>query len=246
MSNLPRLEAMLTKATDICREAETRFATIDWEGEFKEMDDDSEYSPIPFLTDEDFYEKLECPETICDDYERDAKTFMLKMRLYSNGIEPDKRLVEYVRSIQGLKQKIVNLYHTKLREEYLKGDLDLRPSIYCPKCNFFAMNVAKFYDHECRKTTKCNRCKYVAPSYERLDNHMKAKHLKVYKYNCVVCPFPTDSSKEFERHNNSKGHKEKCGIKKEVVFYPCNDCDIPPFAFPSELKRHMRTCKKRK
>ncbi|MCX5920286.1 MAG: hypothetical protein NTW61_03015, partial [Candidatus Melainabacteria bacterium] len=236
-------EAMLTKATEVCREAETRFATIDWEGEFSEMDDDEEYSPVPFLTDTDFYDRLECPETICDDYERDAKTFMKKMRLHSCGREPDKRIVDLVGSIEGLKHKIINLYNKKLREEYLKGDLDMRPSIYCSRCNVFCMNVAKFYDHECKETTKCNRCGKVEKTYQRLQNHIQAIHLKVYKYNCKECNFPTDSPKEFERHNNSKSHKEKCGIERKT--FECKLCD-KEYYFESKYKEHLASVKHKK
>jgi len=245
MCQIIRLEAMLTKAKEVCNEAEIRFATIDWEAEFNEMDNDSDYSPVPFITDDDFYGRLECAETVCEDYERDAKTFMKKMRLHSCGAEPNKQIVELVGSIEGLKHKVAGLYKAKLREEYMKGDLDLRPSIYCAKCNVFAMNVAKHYEHECKETTKCNRCKYVAPTYERLENHMNAKHLKKYEYNCKECTYSTDSCKEFERHNNSKSHKEKCGIKKEAKIFECKICD-KQYAFESKYAEHLLSVKHKK
>jgi len=245
MSYSIRLEAMIERAKEVCREAETRFATIDWEAEFTEMDEDSDYSPLPFLTDADFYEKLECPETICGDYECDATAFMKKMRLYSNGAEPDKKIVELVNVVETMRSKTAGLYRNKLREEFMKGDLDLRPSIYCAKCNVFAMNVSKFYEHECRQTTKCNRCNYVAPTFERLENHMNAKHLKTCKHNCKECDYETDSPKEFERHNNSKAHKEKCGVKKEAKVFECKTCD-KQYAFESDYTRHCLSVKHKK
>ena len=236
MSYFIRLEAMIGRAKEVCREAEIRFATIDWEAEFTEMDEDSDYSPLPFLTDADFYERLHCPETICGDYECDATAFMKKMRLYSNGAEPDKKIVELVNVVESLRSKTGALYRNKLREEFMKGDLDLRPSIYCAKCNVFAMNVSKFYEHECRQTTKCNRCNYVAPTFERLENHMNAKHLKTFNHNCKECDYGTDSPKEFDKHTKTKSHKEKSGIQRET--YKCDVCD-KPFYFKSKYEEHL-------
>lgn len=246
MSYFARLDLMLKKTREICNDAEIRFATIDWEEEFSRMDDDEEYTPIPFLNDGEFYDALECPETQVEGDERDAKRFMEMMKLSSCGVEPDRKLVEYVGTIMQIKSKIITLYKTKLREEFVKEDWDLRPSMYCSTCNVFANSVSKFRDHECKETTKCNHCGKQEKTYERLQNHIQAKHLKTYKHSCKECEYSTDSQKEYERHTNSKAHKQKCGIKLEMVFYPCNDCCVKPFAFPSELKRHMRTCKGKK
>jgi len=234
---------MIERAREVCREAEIRFATIDWEAEFTEMDDNDDYSPLPFLTDADFYEKLHCPETICGDYECDATAFMKKLRLYSTGAEPDKKIVELVNLIETMRSKTASMYRNKLREEFMKGDLDLRPSIYCAKRNVFAMNVSKFYEHECRQTTKCSHCGKPHPSYERLEKHIQAKHLKTCKYNCKECDYKTDSKNEFDRHMNSKGHKEKCGITRES--YECKTCE-KEYYFESEYKRHCISAKHKK
>lgn len=244
MSNIPRLKTMLIKAKEVCKEAELRFATIDWEAEFNAMDDDEEYSPVPFLTDVDFYESLECNETKGEDG-RDAKTFMKAMKLWSCCLDVSRDVVDLVGAMEQLKYKIVNMYKTKLREEFLKEDIDLRPPIYCSKCDIFAMSVLKFSEHECKQTTKCNHCDFKATTYERLENHIQAKHLKKHRHNCKECEYSTDSLKEFERHNNSKGHKQKCGIKKEIVLFDCKICDRQ-YAFESQYLVHCASVKHKK
>jgi len=254
MSYMYRLKSMLHKAQQICDEAETRFATIDWTHEFDEIDNDDKYSPVPFLNDDSFYEALDCPETKmkAEDFysvyfSKDAKEFMKSMTM--NAVSPsipddEKQMIkDILNQIQTRKAEIIKLYLSAIRTEYFKIDFDFRPSIYCPKCDIFFTNAEKQYEHECKKTTKCKFCGLQEKTFERLEHHIEVKHLRQFKHECKECDFRTESDKEWERHNNSKAHKDKVGIVRET--YECKVCD-KQYYFKSKYEEHLLSVKHRK
>ena len=212
-----RLKDFRDNIKSFMEEQHTRLNTLNWETEFEEYDCNSEYTIIrlPEWHDEFYVAVIEIRKTLnMDTY--DLRDYLL---------ETEQRYIE-----------ISKIQRERLKQEYFKRDIDILPSLFCKSCGRFFSKVQTHYDHDCKGKTTCENCGKNCRTKDRLNLHIESR-MCFKKYNCEQCIFQSNSHNEFERHNKSKSHKEKCGIKKIDIFYNCDQCD-KTYAFPSELKRH--------
>lgn len=224
-----------------------RLANIDWSSEFNNMTNDAEYSPLQYQQGALFVHTIQLFKN--GDVFQAANNRLCTLKSMN-----DERAVPLETLISCIRKLIRDLKITEMNAlrkvwDSVEDECE-KPYLKCADCEFFGYCEQAKEDHECAcddedRTTKCRFCGFKATTYDRLDNHIKSKHLKNCKYNCKECEYKTDSNNEFVRHNNSKGHKEKCGVKKEVKLYECKICD-KEYYFESEYNRHLVSTKHKK
>jgi len=232
------MDELLIDLQNALEETKIRVAKIDWDYEFVEMINDPEYSPLKYSA-RPLVERISSIDGDEVYAELKKKYWRTSNREESLAIWAECKKVELL--LQELRETEMGVMIKKWEEA------EDKPNLKCRKCRYFGFCERETEDHECDPddvTTICEHCKLECRTYERLEKHIKMKHNK--KHNCKVCNISTDSDAQWERHIVNKKHKERCGIVKEEKFYPCPDCNVKPYAFPSELKRHSRTCKGRK
>ena len=194
---------------------------LDWEAEFKEAQDDDEYSIIKL---NDFgISKL------WDEIRR------------VNADSPNQELTNYIADTHHLYHtEIFNYQFDRLKQEFMKRkDEDYMPFLRCEECNQFFLTDRKLKDHKCKGTTKCRNCNKDCRTKERLEAHIEAS-VCIKKYKCEKCNTfaPTNSEQGWYRHLKSKEHKQNCGIEKVKLLFECKECD-KPYRFESEYERHL-------
>lgn len=210
-----------------------RLEELDWEAEFKEAQEDEEYD-------------------IIKPYSPELKEFEELRTEIRNTLNSDTtELCEYLAETERQYLDIFQSQFAILKQEYMKRkDEDYMPFLVCENCFKFFTKESERKEHQDKcegKKTTCGNCGKNCRTQERLEAHIEAS-VCIKKYKCDKCSTfaPTNSEAGWYRHLKSKEHKQNCGIVKEEVYYPCNECDITPFSFPSELKRHKRTHLKKK
>jgi hypothetical protein len=223
-----------------------RLAELDWSKEFIEMINDSDYTCLKY-----YHIGIFVTTIAMFDPEGLYKTTKDRWRVIKDTRPEEAKVMEVDwREIERLLRELRNMEMTALREKWDAEEDDCRkPYLLCEDCNNFYYSETAKTEHECEvddedRTTECKYCKKKCGTYERLETHLKSKHHT--KYLCKECEFPTNSKAVWETHLRKKTHRENCGIVKEVKTYPCPDCDVKPYTFPSELQRHSRTCKGKK
>jgi hypothetical protein len=225
----------------------TRVGKIDWSKEFKDMIDDEEYTPLK-------YQHLSRHVKLIGMFDPDEvyKTTKDRWRSIKDTRPEEAKVIEVEwKEIERLLKEMCSIEMKALTTAWdsVEDECD-KPYLLC-ECGHFAYSEKNKNkdEHDCdlddeERTTTCSICNKKCGTYERLDKHKKSKHHT--KYHCKPCEFPTNSKAVWDRHLKSKDHKEACGIVSEKKTYPCPDCDVKPYTFPSELHRHSRCCKGRK
>ncbi len=199
--------------------------TIDWNDEILiKMVNDDEYTPvIPTLKETGLGELY---TAVMNELTR----------------QPNPELRDYFWKIH---EELRTLYQSQveyLKREYLKLDVELRPSLLCIECGYFGSCEKTVSSHKCKKRTICIHCGVDCKTYERFQKHIEKK-LCMQSHVCDVCNYKTNSNNEWLRHSKSKDHKERAGIQKQV--YKCIPCDYMT-EFQSKYKEHCNNKKHRK
>jgi hypothetical protein len=239
---LETLKADLLLQTDKTRE---RLAELDWSNEFIEMINDAEYTPLK-------YQQGALLTTFVASFKngdvfQSAKTRWMTLK----GLNDTRAEVlgELIRDIEKLLRGLRTMEMDKLRKIWdgIEDECD-KPMLKCEDCDYFGYSEHAKETHECEcddedRTTKCKYCGFKATTYDRLDNHIKSKHLKKCIHECKECEYKTNSKNEFEKHTKSKSHKEKCGVVRES--FKCEPCD-KEYYFESKYKEHLLSVKHKK
>jgi len=199
-------------------EVQRRLDSLDWEAEFKEAQEDDEYSILQFDT------------TLSDLASEIRKTFDTR---------PNPELCNYLAETEQLyREQVTNYQLDRLKQEFFKRkDEDYMPFLSCETCFGFYTTESKLKDHKCKITNKCKNCGRDCRTKDRLQAHIDAL-VCIKKYKCEPCEYATNSKNEYDRHLNSKKHKETCGIEKET--FECKDCN-KKFAYRCKLNEHLVT-----
>jgi len=223
-----------------------RVENIDWSKEFRNMMEDEEYTPLRF-------QHLSRHKKLIALFDPTGAYITSKDRWYSiKDTRPEEAEVIRVefKEIERLLKEMCDIEKKALSTAWdnVEDECD-KPFLLC-ECGHFAYSEKNRNkdEHDCDfddedRTTECNICGQKCGTFERLDKHKKSKHHT--KYRCKECEFTTNSKAVWETHLSKKTHKEACGIVKPEN-YPCPDCNVKPYTFPSELKRHSRSCKGKK
>jgi hypothetical protein len=225
MNYFEKLEDIQAKMKTMRADALRRLDNLDWEAEFREAQEDEEYSILQFDT------------TLSELASEIRKTFEKT---------PNEELCNFLADTQTTyRNEVVNPQIDRLKQEYFKRkDEDYIPFLSCETCFQFFTTEGKRKEHNCKGTTKCRNCGRDCRTKERLQAHIDAL-VCIKKYKCEPCEYATNSKNEYERHLNSKKHKEIFNIEKEIKVFECKDCDRQ-YAFESDYKKHCLSVKHKK
>jgi hypothetical protein len=218
---LAQLQDYVTELKDTKQRELELFTELDWEEEFRLMDEDPDYTPIQLTKD---------LRAGWEEVFRHAETLQSK--------DPeDRKLLQEAREEE---RAITASMRRVMREKFDAADEVLRPSfLYCERCERFGDYNSEERNHmnsPCKPVLDCKICGHKSTSYQRHRAHINFKHLKQWKHKCEACQFNTDSKTAFERHTHCAGHLEKIGTPK-VREFRCETCD-KTFRFKSEKERH--------